>query len=68
MQPNIIRSYVLLTTAHEFWKAVLETYSHIGNEVQVYELVKEEHDTNKARDPWLIIIQKSELFAKKLIL
>lgn len=34
MQPNISRGYMLLTTTHEIWMAVSQTYSQIGDDVQ----------------------------------
>lgn len=38
MDPSVGRTYLFLTTAHDIWNAVNETYSDLGNAGQWFEL------------------------------
>lgn len=47
MQINISRGYMLLPTAYEIWLAAFQTYYQLGNNAQIYELVKRAHETKQ---------------------
>lgn len=44
--------------------AVSQTYSQIGNAIQVLDLVKKEHDTKQARDPCGILCRTRSYLAR----
>lgn len=53
MQPNIVWGYMVLQMVQEIWSAASQTFLQLGNNVQVYELVKKVHET-KPRERILV--------------
>ncbi|KAJ7968090.1 Retrovirus-related Pol polyprotein from transposon TNT 1-94 [Quillaja saponaria] len=47
MQPQISRGYLLLDSADMMWTALCQTYSQVGNDIQVFELRKKLHETKQ---------------------
>ncbi|KAJ7951046.1 Retrovirus-related Pol polyprotein from transposon TNT 1-94 [Quillaja saponaria] len=47
MQPQISRGYLLLDSADKMWTALCQTYSQVGNDIQVFELRKKLHETKQ---------------------
>ncbi|KAJ7954402.1 Retrovirus-related Pol polyprotein from transposon TNT 1-94 [Quillaja saponaria] len=47
MQPQISRGYLLLDSADKMWTALCQTYSQVGNDIQVFELRKKLHETTQ---------------------
>lgn len=67
MQPNIVWGYMVLSIVEEIWSAAPQTYLQLGNNVQVYELVKNFTKQSQGKEFWLNAILIFVLPGKRII-